>query len=183
MTGSEERLGELRTLQAASKRDLSAAGQLVDELTQAMAGLRSVQPSHLELYGIALCLHHFYSAVEEALQRIARTFDLMVYGGPDWHRELLYNMGEEIPDVRPPVLGPETIQSLDTYRGFRHVVRHAYDYVLDWPRVKKLADDLPAAWELVKGDFTKFRLFLQQLTDELAGSADGGEGNRPNPPR
>lgn len=47
-------------------------------------------------------------------------------------------MGMEIDGARPRVLSKDLLYHVDEYRAFRHVVRHAYDYELDWMKLKTL---------------------------------------------
>jgi hypothetical protein len=82
------------------------------------------------LDGVALNLHAFYSAVEKIFEDIARTIEIGVPSGPDWHRDLLIQMSAEIPETRPPVISRETRLILDEFRGFRHVVRNIYTFNL-----------------------------------------------------
>ena len=54
-------------------------------------------------------------------------------------------MTAEMPGVRAAVLSPDLFPTLDRYRGFRHVVRNVYAYVLDPRLVAVLIEDLPEA--------------------------------------
>jgi hypothetical protein len=53
-------------------------------------------------------------------------------------------MSMEIPDVRPAVISSALHQHMDEYRSFRHVVRHAYDYTLDWNKLERLVSKIPS---------------------------------------
>ena len=73
--------------------------------------------------GVALNLHGFYNGVERIFEDIARTIEISVPTGQDWHLDLLIQMSSDIMEVRPPVITRETRNCLDAYRGFRHVIR------------------------------------------------------------
>lgn len=67
----------------------------------------------------ALNLHCFYAGVERLFEIIADGVEQVKPSGPHWHQELR-QMTIDIPGVRPSVLGLETRDMLDRYRGFRH---------------------------------------------------------------
>lgn len=83
--------------------------------------------------------------------------------GPEWHRDLLFQMSGAITDVRPPVLGDETRACLDAYRGFRHVVRNVYTYNPDARRVRELAVELNDCLSRVAADVAMFTVFLDTM--------------------
>jgi len=112
---------------------------------------------------IALNLHAFYTGVEAMFEDIARTLDGAIPSGPNWHQELLQQMGAEIADVRPPVIQLETRYCLDEYRGFRHLVRNLYTFNLRPTRIAELSDDLRGCFEAVERDVRQFVAALQDL--------------------
>lgn len=115
--------------------------------------------------GVALNLHTFYTVVERILEDIAREVDGAVPGGPEWHRDLLLQMSAEIPEIRPAVLARETRNRLDDYRGFRHIVRNVYPFLLRPGRLRELVDGLPACLAAVRWDLERFLAFLQDVAD------------------
>lgn len=119
------------------------------------------------LDGVALNLHAFYSAVEKIFEDIARTIEISVPSGPDWHRDLLIQMSAEIPGTRPPVISRETRLMLDEFRGFRHVVRNIYTFNLHPDRVLELTGRANGCLSSVHGDLQKFIDFVVRL-DKLS---------------
>jgi hypothetical protein len=115
------------------------------------------------LDGVALNLHAFYSAVEKIFEDIARTIEISVPSGPDWHRDLLIQMSAEIPGTRPPVINRETRLILDEFRGFRHVVRNIYTFNLHPNRVLELTSRAHGCLSSVQGDLQKFIDFVVRL--------------------
>jgi hypothetical protein len=63
----------------------------------------------------ALNLHDFYAGLERVFRHIAAHVDRSVPESGEWHREILLQMGLEVPGVRPPVLSAELIRALDEY--------------------------------------------------------------------
>lgn len=68
----------------------------------------------------------------------------------------MHGMGVSIEGVRGAVLQESTLRVLDELRGFRHVVRHAYEYDLNVERVKALAAQLPQLLTLLNRDLDRF---------------------------
>jgi hypothetical protein len=66
--------------------------------------------------------------------------------GRNWHRDLLNQMGSALSELRPRVLSAATIQALDEYRRFRHVVRNVYAFEFDATRVEPLIDNLRSSF-------------------------------------
>ena len=58
--------------------------------------------------------------------------------------------------MRPAVVSEELAVELDHYRGFRHVVRNVYAYVLDARRVGELVEDLPPTLARLRTELTAF---------------------------
>lgn len=111
----------------------------------------------------ALNLHGFYSGIERIFEDIARTVDASVPLGPEWHFDLLIQMGSDMKDIRPPVVSRETRLCLDEFRGFRHVVRNVYTFNLRPSRIKDLATDLPECFSSVMQELMAFASFLDSL--------------------
>jgi hypothetical protein len=64
------------------------------------------------------------------------------------------------------VLSAATIQALDEYRRFRHVVRNVYAFEFDATRVEPLIDNLRSSFIEVQNELLAFAEFLEQLADE-----------------
>ncbi|GEA18939.1 hypothetical protein E306M_20760 [Moorella sp. E306M] len=75
-------------------------------------------------------------------------------------------MAVEIELIRPPVISRETRNSLDEYRGFRHVVRNIYTFRLSPARIKPLLDNLAEVWERTRRELERFLLFIEARGNE-----------------
>ncbi len=113
---------------------------------------------------VALNLHGFYSGAERLFELIAEQVDEHRSSGEAWHRELLDRMGQEVPDVRPAVINPQTAIALDELRKFRHLVRNVYTAHLDPARMQNLLEALPHLWAQIRADLTTFAEFLDYLS-------------------
>jgi hypothetical protein len=74
-------------------------------------------------------------------------------------------MTAEMPGVRAAVVSPDLFPALDRYRGFRHVVRSVYAYVLDARLVAVLVEDLPEANERVCAQLAACAEALEAIAD------------------
>lgn len=83
-----------------------------------------------QLEACAYQLARFYNAVEQMALRVARAFENNIDDDQSWHMELLRRLSLEIPGIRPPFWPRELSVDLQELRAFRHVIRHAYDLVL-----------------------------------------------------
>ena len=86
--------------------------------------------SDAELEACAFQLARLYNVVEQLALRIAKAFENNIDDEQGWHLELIRRLSIEIPGVRPALFPAELVPDLQELRGFRHVVRHAYDLTL-----------------------------------------------------
>jgi hypothetical protein len=70
-------------------------------------------------------------------------------------------MATEIELVRPLVISKETRNTLDEYRGFRHVVRNVYSFRLSSTKMAPLVNKLPKTFNRVKTELEDFLSFLE----------------------
>jgi hypothetical protein len=74
-------------------------------------------------------------------------------------------MQTEIPSVRPAVISSQLKESLEEYRGFRHVVRNVYTYHLKPEKLKILVGNLEETFRLASEELTAFRDFMKKLDE------------------
>lgn len=111
---------------------------------------------------LALKLHNFYTGCERVFQIIATELNGGLPSGNDWHLRLLDRMSQKR-DRRIAVIQPDTARRLQSFLGFRHVVRHIYGFELDPVRLKQLAEEYPAAHEAFSEDAKRFNAWLRQM--------------------
>lgn len=115
-------------------------------------------------------LHDFYSGIECVFVRIAEERGGGVPKGGQWRRQLLRDMGLEIPGLRPAVIDEALERSLGDFLRFRHVFRNVYGFTLEEQRMRPLEDRLP----LVLGAFRRqLDEFLAWMAEHGGGSASG----------
>jgi len=147
--------------------ELTEFKKTVNRAERAMIAARSdVENQDLLLDSAALNLHDFYTGLERIFSQIARVVDNSMPSGRNWHRDLLNQMGSALSELRPRVLSAATIQALDEYRRFRHVVRSVYAFEFDATRVEPLINNLHSSFIEVQNELLAFAEFLEQLANE-----------------
>lgn len=94
------------------------------------AALRSGEttPGHLE--ACAYELARFYNVIEQMLERICESFENQFEKRGDYHERLLQRLSLNIEGIRPAFIPKARVPDLRELKGFRHLVRHAYDLTL-----------------------------------------------------
>lgn len=131
------------------------------------------------LDGVALNLHSFYTAMASLFEDIARTVDVALPEGANWHQELLLQMSAELKASRPAVIRASTQNCLDDYRAFRHLVRNVYTFNLRPKRLSYLVDGIRICFMDLRSDLEEFGRFLQALEESpLTGISKTPNGSR-----
>lgn len=112
---------------------------------------------------LALELHSFYSGLEKIWERIANDLDKNPPTSKAWHKDLLLQMEMSIPELRPQVLSKITVESIQEYLEFRHLVRNLYSYNFDYNKMSKLVEQLPMVFKQIQSDLAKFMAFLEEV--------------------
>ncbi|MBZ4688565.1 MAG: hypothetical protein PWQ96_2347 [Clostridia bacterium] len=107
--------------------------------------------------------HDFYGGLERVFRHNAADVDQSIPGGPEWHRDLLRQMGIALSQVRPLVLSANTVKGLDEYLCFRHVVRNVYAFKFDVERIERLIRQLRPLFNQERIELLAFADFLEQV--------------------
>lgn len=120
------------------ERELAADSDVLrDAATKAAARLEERGGGHVE--ACAYELARFYTVLENAFERVCRAFENHIDERRDYHEQLLRRMALELPGIRPAFVSGGELAALRDLKGFRHVVRHAYDLTLQPERLSELA--------------------------------------------
>ncbi|MDG2617774.1 hypothetical protein P7L53_16150 [Thermoleptolyngbya sichuanensis XZ-Cy5] len=111
----------------------------------------------------ALSLQNYYMGAERIFEEIAKQIDQSLPSGANSHQQLLQRMSLDIPQTRPPLLSPETLEQLNDYRSFCHVVMHRYGFEFRLDRVQALVKQLPICHQQLTQDVENFCEFLLAL--------------------
>ena len=149
------------------RQELAELERVVSRAERAMTAARQ-HPEDQDLYldSAALNLHDFYTGLERLFQQIATTVDRSLPSGRSWHRDLLQQMGVDLPDLRPPVLSSEAIEALDEYLRFRHVVRNIYTFLFNLDQLERLVKQARPVFTQAETELLTFAQFLEQVGRE-----------------
>lgn len=114
-------------------------------------------------YVFALKVQQLFTALEDLLKQVAKTFENCIDDLGRYHKELLLRLHTPVPNIRPAVISKEAFLLLDKLRSFRHFIRHAYDCELDDDELKALQNLLQKGFSCVCNDIDLFRHFIEDL--------------------
>ena len=115
------------------------------------------------LDSVALNLQAFYTGIERLFELIARQVDHILPPGETCHRDLLKQMGKDMPGIRPAVIDPQSAFDLDDFRRFRHLVQNIYTFNLVPGKMESLIQTLPNLWAKLRAELLAFAEFLDDL--------------------
>lgn len=146
------------------QQDLNDIKLIVSRAERAIKAMQD-DPQNQDLFvdAAALNLHDFYAGVERIFEQIVKVIDGSVPSGREWHRDLLHQIALDLPQIRPAVISEGTMQQLDEFLRFRHVVRHIYAFELDGVRVERLVDEMRSTFFQVQNELSAFVKFLNQV--------------------
>ena len=124
-------------------------GVAADAAQKAAQRLRGNAPGHLE--SCAYELSRFYNVVERMFERLCEEFENHFEKRGDFHEKLVQRLALDIEGIRPAFIPRDRLAAVRELKGFRHVMRHAYDLTLRADRLtelsviaERLAVELPA---------------------------------------
>jgi hypothetical protein len=146
------------------RSELIDLDKLVSRAERAVAAARQ-RPEDEDLYidSAALSLHDLYSGLERIFRQIAATVDNRVPSNQEWHRDLLRQMNENQPGVRPAVISNDSESALDEYLRFRHVVRNIYAFSFIPDQIERLVKQIKPVFAQVSLELLTFADFLEQV--------------------
>lgn len=115
----------------------------------------------------AMRVQQFYTALEDLLKQIAKSFENHIDTMSNFHKELLSRMNTEVPKIRPAVVSRQSFLFLDKIRAFRHFIRHAYDCELDENELLLIRKKIEQDFLYLENDLRSFRSYIQKLSGVL----------------
>jgi hypothetical protein len=137
--------------------------RVVQRALAAWDRLETDPDEHVLVDSAALNLHGFYSGIERIFELIARHVDRSLPTSGVWHRELIQQMTDDLPTVRPAVISTANAGALDELRRFRHLVRNVYTLELVPARMDALLSMLPDLWPRLRAEILAFADFVDDL--------------------
>jgi hypothetical protein len=108
-----------------------------DAAQKAAQRLREDTPGHLE--ACAYELSRFYNVVERLFERVCEEFENHFEKRGDFHEKLLQRLALDLEGIRPAFIPKSRVPEMRELKGFRHVMRHAYDLSLRLDRLTELS--------------------------------------------
>jgi len=108
-----------------------------DAASKAVLRSREQSPGHLE--ACAYELARFYNVLEKMLERICDEFENNFEKRGDYHEKLLQRLALDLEGIRPAFIPKSRLVDFRELKGFRHVMRHAYELTLRPDRLAELA--------------------------------------------
>jgi hypothetical protein len=151
------------------RSEVSDLEQVIDRAEQAWLHVEtSPEDQYAYLDSVALNLHSFYSGLEKLFELIARHVDQNLPNSENWHRDLLQQMAEDLPSLRPAVISQESANIVDEFRRFRHLVRNVYTTELVPEKMAGLMELLPELWPGLSAELLAFADYLDALSASLS---------------
>lgn len=120
------------------------------------AQVRLSESTDGRLEACAYELARLYNIVEKILERICHGFENHFERQGDYHERLIQRLALALPGIRPAFIPRDAVRAVRELKGFRHVVRHAYDLEFREERMKELAalaEQLAAQLPVWSADF------------------------------
>lgn len=103
------------------------------------AGKRLLEESAGRREACAYELARFYNVLERMFERLCEEFENHFEKRGDFHETLLQRVSLGLEGIRPAFIPKNRLAEVRELKGFRHLMRHAYDLVLREDRVSELA--------------------------------------------
>ncbi len=78
---------------------------------------------------------------------------------------------KSLENIRPAIIDQQLFTFLNNVRGFRHVVRHSYDYDLDYRRMLLIVDDIETHYNHLVKKIIAFIEFIQEHVKRIEGES------------
>ena len=117
--------------------EISQIDKLLDESEPLLDLCKFKIPDFIEMSAAAMMLHSFYNGIENMLILIFKHYNEDFPKGNKWHRELL-DKAFLSNENRKQIFKDKLQKMLDEYLKFRHFVRYAYGFQLEWERMESL---------------------------------------------
>jgi len=118
--------------------ELEADGSVIADAAR-KAGLRLRDQGPGQLEACAYELARLYNVLEKMLERISEAFENRFEKQGDYHERLIQRLSLRLDGIRPAFIPAGRAAEVRELKGFRHVVRHAYDLALRGDRLSELA--------------------------------------------
>lgn len=134
--------------------------RLNEEMNELLTKIKE-EPNFIEIRASASIIQDFYSGIEKIFERIALFMDKKLPNGENWHSELLSQIKEPVPHIRPAIISEDLYKKLKKYLDYRHLYRHIYGFELKWERFRSLVFSMSTILEEFKENIKEFIDFIE----------------------
>ena len=135
--------------------EISQIDKLLNDSKPLLNLCKTKIPDFIELSACAMVLHSFYNGIENILILIFKHYDKQLPNSSKWHIELL-DKAFVMDENRKQIFSNDLQKQLDEYLRFRHFVRHAYGFQLEWERMENLINEIENFWGNIKININNF---------------------------
>ncbi len=136
---------------------------IIEKRLLALKKKRQKEDRAVYIESLAINLHSFYEGIETIFEKIMDFTGEERPSGHDWHREVLERMTLPIKKLRPQVITVKTAKRLDSYRAFRHKIRHIYGFMIIPENVIAIAEKARESFKSFEKDVKTFISFAQKI--------------------
>lgn len=135
--------------------EISQIERLLKDSEPLLKICKSRVPDFIEISAAAMILHSFYNGIENILRLITKHYDGKLPNSTKWHLDLLDKAF--VSDENRKQLFPTDVQRpLEEYMKFRHFVRHAYGFQLEWEMMEDLTNGIENIWKILRENVNNF---------------------------
>ena len=135
--------------------EISQIDKLLDDSKPLFDLCKIKNPDFIEMSAASMVLHSFYNGIENILVLIFKHYNEELPNDYKWHTKLLDKAF--IPNEnRKQIFQNESRGMLEEYLKFRHFVRHAYGFQLEWTRMENLINGITTFWQTIKANVNEF---------------------------
>jgi hypothetical protein len=135
--------------------EISQIDRLLDETRPLLDLCKLKNPDFIEMSAAALLIHSFYNGIENVLILIFKYYNEELPNGTKWHIELLDKAFASTKN-RKAIFQKALQESMEEYLKFRHFIRHAYGFQLEWVRMENLIKQIGDMWKILKENLNTF---------------------------
>ena len=135
--------------------EISQIDKLLDDSQPLFDLCKIKKPDFIEMSAASMVLHSFCNGIENILVLIFTHYHEELPNDNKWHTKLLAKAF--IPNEnRKQIFQNESREMLEEYLKFRHFVRHAYGFQLEWARMENLINGITTFWQAIKKNVNEF---------------------------
>ena len=142
---------------------LESTVKLIQKRLRKLGKISNEEDYAAYIESLALNLHSFYEGIETVFEKVTDFTGEDKPAGYEWHISLLEIMTLPIKHLRPEVISKNTARELDTFRAFRHKIRHIYGFMIIPENVIELSEKISRPFKAFQNDINSFLKYIKKL--------------------